>query len=863
MRIRHQLYAAVGVAALAATLIFAALIAVTRDNAARMRQQADAQEVARDLANLLTLTNEFSAYGGERAAAQWRLRHGQLRATVARALQGEPDPQSSALPELRRTLDNLPALFGKLIELAGEPASPLRERRKELLVERLLSETQELVEARHRWALALTTRQAREQDFYNAMVLGAPALLLLVVAALAALVGRRVLRPLARLQAAADAVRAGALGVRVDLVGDDELADMARAFDAMAASVQQQTAAVQSANRLLEAEVARRRDSERRLRAVTDHLPAQIAHIGADEHYLFCNAAVGKVLGFTPDALVGRALREARGEAFYRSIEPHLRRVLAGEAVEFEVGSARSGRPRTYQSVFIPDLDDAGAVRGFYSMSFDITDRKLTETKLAASEERLRAIADNVPALIGYIDAEGCYRFVNRAYERWHGRTADALHGTTVRSLHGDANYALLQPQLERALAGEVCDFDVELTRADGVHAMHVAYVPDRGADGTVRGVYALKSDVTALRESRQRLQLVMDNVPALISYLDGERRYRLINREYREWHGMPEASILGRRVDDFYGAEQRRRWLPYMERALAGETVSYDFEAIRHGTPRALHVSYIPQRDAAGRVQGLHSLAFDVTELRGAERQLRATSDELQRSNQELEQFAYVASHDLQEPLRMVTSYAQLLQRRHGAKFDGEAREFLDFMTDGAKRAQALIGDLLQLARVNSQARPFAPVPLAEVLGDTLQSLRLAVAESGARITHDALPVVDADRRQIGQLLQNLVGNALKFRGARAPQVHLSAARDADSARWRIEVRDNGIGIDPQFHQRVFVLFQRLHLRGEYAGTGIGLAVCKKVVERHGGRIGVESVPGQGAAFWFTLPDAGAELAR
>lgn len=998
MRIRSLLFVAVGIAATATALVFIVLVQVTRDNTADWEQQADAREVARDLANLLTLTNEFSIYGGERAAMQWTRRHAQLRRTIERAV--EREAPGTPLAELPQSLDNLPPLFNRLVELDAEPASPLRERRKELLVERLLSETQELAETRHRWALAVAERQVLNQQRFNTIVLGAPALLLLVVLALALLLGRRVLEPLARLQAAAGAVRDGDFGARVALAGNDELADTASAFDAMTVSVQQQQIAVRAANRLLEEEVARRGESERRLRAVTDNLPAQIAHIDSAQRYLFCNAAITRLLGVPHDQIVGRGLREVRGDQFYARVAPHIERVLTGVQVEFEVDSTRGGQQRTYHTTFIPDLDTAGTVRGFYAMSFDISERKRAEVRIAAGEERLRNILAHAPDAFVAIDGESRVTEWNAAAEATFGWQRDEVLGRELTSVlipaqHGAAHTrgmahfrssgegAMLGRRIEvSALRRDGREIPVEMSiaglrieggwgaiaflhditerkaaderlraseaqlrtvmessplgifvadpsgpcryvnpaweRISGIPAVEglgegwqrrlhpddlpralafwrgedpaqagsVSEVRYLRPDGEMRwvrrhlgelrdgerllGRVGMAEDITArrnldnaLRESQQRLKLVMDNLPALIAYIDPDRRYRLINRGYVDWHRRGEEEIVGRRVDDFYRPEQRERWLPELQRALAGETVEFDLHIERHDQMRWLHVVYIPHQDDAGEVMGVYSLGFDVTDLRVAEQQLRATTDELTRSNQELEQFAYVASHDLQEPLRMVTSYAQLLQRRHGARFDGEAAEFLGFMTDGARRAQALIADLLQLARVNSQAKPLAAVPLAEAVGDAALALRVAIGESGGQLTHDdALPVVLADRRQLGQLLQNLIGNALKFRGTEPPRVHVGAQRDADTGRWRIEVSDNGIGIDAQFHERVFVLFQRLHLRDEYAGTGIGLAICKKVVERHGGRIGVESAPGRGSTFWFTLADGAADTA-
>jgi two-component system sensor histidine kinase/response regulator len=228
-----------------------------------------------------------------------------------------------------------------------------------------------------------------------------------------------------------------------------------------------------------------------------------------------------------------------------------------------------------------------------------------------------------------------------------------------------------------------------------------------------------------------------------------------------------------------------------------------------------------------------------------------------LQRSNAELEQLAYVASHDMQEPLRMIASYLQLVEQRYVDKLDDDGREFIGYAVDGAKRMQGLINDLLTYSRVGTKARPFEPVSLSAVAATALSHLRVAVAESGARVELGELPQVQGDAPQLVQLLQNLVGNAIKFRGTEAPVVRLDA-RPEGAAWWHLSVSDNGIGIEPAYFERVFVLFQRLHSRSAYPGTGIGLALCKRIVERHGGRIWVESQPGQGAAFHFTLPAAG-----
>jgi light-regulated signal transduction histidine kinase (bacteriophytochrome) len=255
--------------------------------------------------------------------------------------------------------------------------------------------------------------------------------------------------------------------------------------------------------------------------------------------------------------------------------------------------------------------------------------------------------------------------------------------------------------------------------------------------------------------------------------------------------------------------------------------------------------------------------ISRDITNEKLVQERLAQQAQELTRSNKELEQFAYVASHDLQEPLRMVASYTQLLARRYQGKLDATADEFIHFAVDGATRMQCLINDLLSYSRVGSSHHEPVAVSCDAVIDQALANLRGAISESGAAIERGPLPQVRGDRTQLVQLFQNLIGNAIKFHGAAPPKIQIEAQLSsgpcsiggAPAAQCRLAVKDNGIGIDPQYAERIFVIFQRLHGVCEYPGTGIGLAICKKIVERHGGRIWLESRPGQGATFYFTIP--------
>jgi PAS domain S-box-containing protein len=315
------------------------------------------------------------------------------------------------------------------------------------------------------------------------------------------------------------------------------------------------------------------------------------------------------------------------------------------------------------------------------------------------------------------------------------------------------------------------------------------------------------------------------------------------------------EADLVGRPFAEICGSNAipATPW-QLLERAPSGRLPHFDTEILTQaGHLEAISVSVSLVRDRRGKVIGMQVVANDIAERKKAEAALARQAEEMARSNAELEQFAYVASHDLQEPLRMMASFAQLLAKRYKDRLDTDADEFIDYIVDGAARMQHLINDLLTYSRVGTRSKDFAPTDCGAVVGTACANLRMAIEETGAVIATGRLPVVMADERQLVQLLQNLLGNAIKFHGDAPVRVEIGAERRGNH--WRFWVRDNGIGIEPQYVERIFLIFQRLHGRGKYPGTGIGLAVAKKIVECHGGRIWVESEPGKGSTFYFTLP--------
>ena len=359
-----------------------------------------------------------------------------------------------------------------------------------------------------------------------------------------------------------------------------------------------------------------------------------------------------------------------------------------------------------------------------------------------------------------------------------------------------------------------------------------------------------------ALRESEAKHRRLIETMNQGLGMVDEHANVVYFNGNFCGMLGYSSNEVVGRHLMDFLDESNREILHEQLARRERGERESYEMAWTRKdGRKVATIVSPQPLFDEDGTFKGSFAVITDISDRKRAE-------EELQRSNADLEQFAYVASHDLQEPLRMVSSYVQLLERRYKDKLDEDANEFIAFAVDGAKRMQGLINGLLTYSRVGRRGKEFERNSCERTLERCLANLQTAIAESDASVTHDPLPEVMGDESQLAQLFQNLVGNAIKFRGGQPPKVHVSAkrleTRDTQSQMVQFSVSDSGIGMDPKHAERVFMVFQRLHTREEYPGTGMGLAICRKIVERHGGRIWAESEPGKGSTFHFTIPACG-----
>ncbi|MBZ0301063.1 MAG: PAS domain S-box protein, partial [Anaerolineae bacterium] len=544
---------------------------------------------------------------------------------------------------------------------------------------------------------------------------------------------------------------------------------------------------------------------------------------------------------------------------------------------------ARDGSSRPVDTSGAPIRNLQGETVGAVLVCHDATEYRKTERIREESAQRLRDVLDGLMAFVGLMTPDGTLIEANRrALEAADLQPEDVLGKLFEHSYWWSYDLKVqqqLREAINRAAAGVAVRYDVQMRAAHGqLMTIDLILAPIFGAAGQVTHLVASGIDITERKQAeaerlslantlemqRQRLRNIVANVPGVVWEAWGEpdvanQRIDFVN-DYAE-------PMLGYSVEEWISTPNF--WLTIVhpddrERAARESRTKYDsgkggvsqFRWVaRDGRviPVEAHSTIILSQN--GQPIGMRGVTMDISDRKRSEEALAAYARELARSNEELQQFAYVASHDLQEPLRMVSSYLQLVEQRYKDQLDEDAHVFINFAVDGATRMKALINDLLAYSRVGTRGKPLEPMDCNHVLQRTLANLQAKIEESGALVTTDPLPEIMADEAQMIQLFQNLLNNAIKFHGDRTPEIHIGC--DRVGAEWRFYVRDNGIGIEPQYVDRIFLLFQRLHTIDEYEGTGIGLAICKKVVERHGGRIWVESEVGQGTTFYFTIPAA------
>ncbi len=644
------------------------------------------------------------------------------------------------------------------------------------------------------------------------------------------------------------------------------------------------------------------REAETRFRTLVEQIPAVTYMEDVDDEdrstdLLYASPQITAMFGYSPEEWM------ADPQLFPKLLHPDDReRVLAEDERTDETGEpfrveyrqfTRDGRVIWVRDEAVLVMDENGRPRYWLGVLHDTTDQKRSEEELKESEERYKTFIEQ--------STEGIWRFeletplptdlpedeqlerlyrdaylaeCNDAMARMYGHErAEEIVGAKPADLL-PRSVPVNDEYLRAAVRSgyRLVDFESQVIDAEGnvrYRSNNLSGVIEDGillrAWGTQRDITESKEAERRIKEAENRFRALVERIPA-VTYIEDVDRGEAPTTDFlyispqiesmfgyspEEWMADPDFFVKHLHPED------RERVLAEDERTeVTGEPFRVEYRQFaRDGRVIWVRDEAVLIHDEAGVPLYWLGVQLDITDRKEAEEELAARAEDLRRSNAELEQFAYVASHDLQEPLRMVASYTQLLARRYRGRLDPDADEFISYAIDGVERMQVLINDLLEYSRVGTRGRELTAVESGAALEAALANLRVAIEEGGARVeVAGELPRVKGDETQLVQLFQNLIANAIKFGGEGPVEVGVGASRRGGE--WMFWVKDDGIGIEGQYAERIFKIFQRLHGKGEYAGTGIGLAVCKKIVERHGGRIWAESEGlGKGATFYFTLP--------
>jgi len=612
--------------------------------------------------------------------------------------------------------------------------------------------------------------------------------------------------------------------------------------------------------------------TERRYRALVENFPnGAVALVDEDLYYQTVGGSPTDVADRTVEEVEGGYVGDVLPDELADELVPYYEAAIRGERGEFEADVGE----RIFQFRVVPVRDAAGDIFAALGMSQDVTDQKRRERELTKYETIVETVNDGI-----YVkDDDGYFTMVNDAYAELTGYDREELvgaHSSLVVDEAAIEQSRALEAEMERGdnptMEATIQTAGDEAVPAEATFTTFETGDGERNHVGVVRDISERLAQRRRLEESERRHRTLVENFPdGAVGLFDEDLEYTAVGGKLLDAAGVGKEDRVGSTVSDVYPDDLVETIEPHFESALDGE--SNTFEAELHDRHLLAHT--LPVTNADDEVFAGMLVVQDVTEQVEREQRLEELVDRLEASNERLEQFAYAASHDLQEPLRMVSSYLRLIEQRYADELDDDGREFIDYAVDGADRMRDMIEGLLQYSRVDTRGDPFGPVDLNAVLADVRDDLQVRIDETDADIDAEDLPVVEGDRGQLRQVFQNLLDNAIEYSGDDPPEITVSAQRRGDW--WEISVTDQGIGIDPADADRVFEVFQRLHAPDDHAGTGIGLALVERIIERHGvharevrvgstdeqcesvgGDIWVASEPGEGATFTFTLPAAG-----
>jgi len=604
-----------------------------------------------------------------------------------------------------------------------------------------------------------------------------------------------------------------------------------------------------------------RRESDAKYRGLLEAAPDAMVVVDQAGEIVLLNLQAEKQFGYRRDELLGQKVTNIIPEGFAERIIADGTRTAA-EALAQQIGTGiELNALRKDGSVFpieimLSPLESADGILVTAAIR-DITVRR-------ESDAKYRGLLEAAPDAMVVVNQIGEIVLLNLQAEKQFGYSRDELVGQKVTNIipEGFAERILADGTrtAAEALAQQIgTGIELNALRKDGTgFPIELMLSPLENADGIL--VTAAIRDITVRRESEEKYRGLLEAAPDAMVVVNQIGEIVLLNLQAEKQFGYSRDELVGQKVTNIIPEGFAERLvadaLRSTEDALAQQIgTGIELNALRKdGSGFPIELMLSPLKNADGIL--ITAAIRNITVRKKAEAHLVEKVGELNRSNIELEQFAYIASHDLQEPLRMVASYTQLLARRYKGKLDSDADEFITFAVDGANRMQRLIQDLLAYSRVGTKGKELLETSSEAALQQALINLAASVQASGAVVTNGPLPFVCADEMQLTQLFQNLIGNAIKYQNPGIPRIHLSAV-SCGWQKWKFSVKDNGLGIEPQYFERIFGMFQRLHKREEFEGTGIGLAICKKIVERHGGVISVESQPGDGSTFHFVLTDS------
>lgn len=610
------------------------------------------------------------------------------------------------------------------------------------------------------------------------------------------------------------------------------------------------------------------RDREKRFRTVAAGSYDWEYWLGPDGSLLYISPSCVRITGYSPEEFIANPTllvtivhpedKEAVSEHLHETHEEPF-----AFSMDFRI-ITRSGEEKWISHRSQAVYGSSGEWLGRRGSNRDITESKRAEKGIIQQGKFFRTIIDTIPNLVCVRDVNGRYIMVNRATADFFGVTPEEMLGRQISDfIFNPQDAEQFQVGDQQVIAGKkVITSEVCYTSPDGRKCWFATNkVPLVQPDNTTY-IFEVATDITEIKQtidelarSEERFSKAFHTspLPTIVSRLSDDTILDM-NQGCLDLTGYSRQEMIGHTLVELGvlpPKNQERLWRMLKKRGSVSDaeiTIQTRYGEKRDG------LVWLELVEIGGETCVLGKF-YDITSRKRTEEILAHTVAELGRSNKELEHFAYVASHDLQEPLRKITSFIDLLERQYKDQLDEKAEEYIERVVDGAARMQQLIADLLEYSRVGQDELSLNSTDLEAALSRVLSNLGTEIEENRAVITHDPLPTIQANESLVDRLLQNLIANAIKFRREQTPHVHISA--EQKGGEWHCSIQDNGIGIDPENTGKIFMLFQRLHSREEYPGTGIGLAICKKIVERHGGRIWVESKPGQGSTFFFTLPSA------